>query len=359
MNLILLNPGPVTLSERVRTAMLRPDLCHREVEFAELQGGLRSKLLGIYDLPAAAWAAVLLTGSGTAAVEAMLTSCVPDDGSLLVVENGVYGERMSRIAEAHGIAFKRIASAWDEPMNLAAIENALSIGTAITHIAAVHHETTTGRLNDLATLGKICQAAGVRLLLDGVSSFGAEMLEFDDWQLDACAATANKCLHGVPGTAFVIVRRAALGEHNAARRSVYLDLREYLTRQDQNGTPFTQSIQTFYALDEALDEFIEAGGWQARRRLFVARLAAIRDRLVKLDVTPLLDAGDCSCVLHAFELPPGKTYDELHRILKARGFIIYAGQGALSDRVFRISAMGEISSADLERLFDAFDAALK
>ena len=310
MNLILLNPGPVTLSERVRTAMLRPDLCHREVEFAELQGGLRSKLLGIYDLPGAAWAAVLLTGSGTAAVEAMLTSCVPDDGSLLVVENGVYGERMSRIAEAHGIAFKRIASAWDEPMDLAAIENALSIGTAITHIAAVHHETTTGRLNDLATLGKICQAAGVRLLLDGVSSFGAEMLEFDDWQLDACAATANKCLHGVPGTAFVIVRRAALGEHNAARRSVYLDLREYLTRQDQNGTPFTQSIQTFYALDEALDEFIEAGGWQARRQLFVARLAAIRDRLVKLDVTPLLDAGDCSCVLHAFELPPGKTYDE-------------------------------------------------
>ena len=358
MSPILLNPGPVTLSERVRAAMLRPDLCHREVEFADLQDGLREKLLRVYELAPDDWAPILLTGSGTAAVEAMVTSCVPATGRLLVIENGVYGERMSRIADAYGIPFKRVTSSWDATMDLSRIESALNAGSDITHVAAVHHETTTGRLNDIGALGALCTRANVRLLLDGVSSFGAEALEFDRWQLDACAATANKCLHGVPGTAFVITRRTALGDQ-AASRSVYLNLREYLARQDEQGTPFTQSIQTFYALDEALDEFFEAGGWRSRRALFVDRLASIRKTLVELGVKPLLNESDCSCVLHAFELPEGKTYEALHRVMKDHGFIIYAGQGAFSERVFRISAMGEIGSGDLERLRQALKAALR
>ena len=358
MNPILLNPGPVTLSERVRTAMLRPDLCHREVEFAALQDGLRQKLLNVYELAADEWAAVLLTGSGTAAVEAMVTSCVPSTGRLLVVENGVYGERMSRIADAYGISFERVSSAWDAAMDLTAIESALNAGAGdITHVAAVQHETTTGRLNDIGGLGASCKRANVRLLLDGVSSFGAEVLDFNAWQLDACAATANKCLHGVPGTAFVILRRAALGD-STTPRSVYFNLREYLLRQDAQGTPFTQSVQTFYALDEALDEFFEAGGWPSRHELFTDRLALIRETLVELGVKPLLNDVDCSCVLHAFELPAGKTYEALHRVMKNHGFIIYAGQGSLSEQVFRIAAMGEIGSSDLERLREALKIAL-
>lgn len=358
MNPILLNPGPVTLSARVRAAMSRPDLCHREVEFAALQDGLREKLLKVYDLAADEWASILLTGSGTAAVEAMVTSCVPDKGRLLVIENGVYGERMSRIAGAYGIATERVSFAWDAAMDLGAIENALDAGAGgITHVAAVQHETTTGRLNDIEILAALCKRAEVRLLLDGVSSFGAEAIDFDGWPIDACAATANKCLHGVPGTAFVIVRRAALGEA-ITPRSVYLDLHEYLLRQDAQGTPFTQSIQTFYALDEALDEFFEAGGWRSRQALFTDRLASIRATLLELGVKPLLDDVDCSCVLHAFELPEGRTYEALHRIMKSHGFIIYAGQGALSKRVFRIAAMGDIGASDLERLHEALTIAL-
>lgn len=356
MKTILLNPGPVTLSERVRGALLRPDLCHREIEFAELQDGLRGKLLAVYDLDPATWAAVLLTGSGTAAVEAMITSCVPPDGALLVAENGVYGERMSRIAQAYGIACESVAAAWDAPVDVAAVDAALERNPAITHVAVVHHETTTGRLNRLAPLAETCARHDARILLDGVSSFGAETIAFDDWRLDACAATANKCLHGVPGTAFVVTRRAALG-HGAAR-SVYLNLADYLARQDASGTPFTQSVQTFYALDEALDEFFEAGGQDARHALFTARMAAIRSTLTELGVTPLLDVGDCSCVLHAFELPGDYGYGSLHDALKARGFIIYAGQGALSERVFRISAMGDIGEDDLRRLRDGLTAAL-
>ena len=349
MRTILLNPGPVTLSDRVRAALNGPDLCHREEEFATLQDGLREKLLRVYDLVSDDWAAILLTGSGTAAVEAMIASCVPHDGKLLVIENGIYGERIARIAAAYGITHQTLQHGWQNAVDIEALARTLS-EDRYSHVAVIHHETTTGRLNDLAAIARCTAGSGARLLIDGVSSFGAEAIAFDAWPVDACAATANKCLHGVPGTAFVIARRESLEGRVGPARSVYLDLSEYRKRQDAQGTPFTQSVQTFYALDAALDEFLEAGGWHARRQTFRDRMSAIRDTLAELGVAGLLESAECSCVLHAFELPAGHTYAALHDALKARGFIIYAGQGALSERVFRISAMGDITDDDLARL---------
>lgn len=356
MKTILLNPGPVTLSPRVRNAMLRDDLCHREPEFASLQSGIREKLLASYELAASDWAAALITGSGTAAVESMVASLVPRDGKLLVVENGVYGERMCRIAERYAIPVSRVTQAWQAPIDFAAVDAALRADPGISHIAVVHHETTTGRLNDLAPLADLCRRHDVAVLLDAVSSFAAEAIPFSDVPIAACAATANKCLHGVPGTCFVITSRAALDR--AHPRNLYLDLGAYVSAQDNAGTPFTQSIQTFYALDEALDELAESGGVAARRALYELRMATIRQTLVALGVEPLLDAAVCSCVLHAYKLPPATDYTSLHDALKAAGFVIYAGQGSYAESIFRISMMGEIGSADISRLQQALTAAL-
>jgi len=264
---------------------------------------------------------------------------------------------MARIATAYGIDHARLTAPWGEMVDWAALEAALA-GGAYSHVAVVHHETTTGRLNDLDRLGALAVAHGAALLVDGVSSFGAEAIDFAGGAVAACAATANKCLHGVPGTAFVIASRAALAAAPRPPRTVYLDLAEYLARQDGHGTPFTQSVQTFYALDRALDEFFAAGGRPARQALFSTRMAAIGACLKARGVRRLLPVADSSCVLHAFELPPGHTYDALHDALKARGYIIYAGQGALSERVFRISAMGDIGADDLARLLQALDEVL-
>lgn len=356
MKTILLNPGPVTLSRRVRDALLKPDLCHREPEFATLQQSIRERLLDVYGLDGTTWAAILMTGSGTAAVEAMISSLVPRGGTLLVAENGVYGERMRNIAERHGIDTLPVVSDWQGSIDVGAVREALKQNPRITHVAAVHHETTTGRLNDLSALAGACQEARVALLLDAVSSFGAEAIDFAQWPLAACAATANKCLHGVPGTSFVIARRTALAAN--PKRSLYLDLNAYLAQQDAGGTPFTQSVQTFYALDEALAEFFDEGGWTARRARYRARQAAIRSTLAALEVEPLLEPAASSCVLQAFRLPSGLGYAALHDGLKARGFIIYAGQGKLAAGIFRISAMGDIDDADLARLQDALKAEL-
>ena len=255
--MLLLNPGPVTLTERVRHSLLQADLCHRESEFFDLQDEAKARLLAVYQLDPAEWAVALITGSGTAAVESMVAALVPQAGRLLIVENGVYGERVAQISAQYGIAHERIVGDWMQAPDLSAIvarlDAAVAAGSRFTHLAIVHHETTTGRLNDLPAISALCRARGIGLLVDGVSSFGAEALDFTDSSLIAVAATANKCLHGVPGASFVVVRRAALAQ--AASRTYYLDLGRLVRLQDQRNTPFTPSVHAYYALVEALREF--------------------------------------------------------------------------------------------------------
>ncbi|MBU9367321.1 2-aminoethylphosphonate aminotransferase [Burkholderia multivorans] len=349
--MLLLNPGPVTLTERVRRSLLQQDLCHRESEFFDLQDEARARLVAAYELDPAEWTAVLMTGSGTAAVESMIAALVPKDGKLLVIENGVYGERITQIATQYGIAHDVLKHEWMQAPDLAQIAARLDAG-GYSHVAVIHHETTTGRLNDLGAIAGVCRARGVKLLVDGVSSFGAEAIDFAGGDIDAVAATANKCLHGVPGAAFVIVRRSALA--NAASRTYYLDLGRLAKLQDQRNTPFTPSVHAYYALVEALREFDEAGGWRARHARYKALADQAQAGLAARGMPLVLPEGASSVVLRAYRLPQGVAYEALHDGLKARGFVIYAGQGGLSKELFRISTMGAIEAADVERLLDGF-----
>jgi 2-aminoethylphosphonate-pyruvate transaminase len=347
---LLLNPGPVTLSERVRNSLLLPDLCHREDEFFDLQDEIRQRLLAVHDLDPALWTAVLLSGSGTAAVEAMVSSLVPADGRLLVVENGVYGERISNIARRHGITVETVQHDWTAPIDLAAVRGRLKALPAVTHVAAVHHETTTGRLNALHELARLCSEEGVSLLADTVSSFGAESIDFSQPGFAAAAAGANKCLHGVPGACFVLVRRAVL--QTAEPRTLYLDLAAWAKAQDARGTPFTPAVHAYYAFREALREYAEEGGLAARHARYAALAGQVADGLAALGIEPLLPRAQSSVVLRAYRLPRGLDYARLHNRLKLQGFIIYAGQGALAATLFRISTMGAVTAADMARLVD-------
>ncbi|AIO29550.1 2-aminoethylphosphonate aminotransferase [Burkholderia cepacia] len=351
--MLLLNPGPVTLTERVRRSLLQPDLCHRESEFFDLQDEARARLVAAYELDPAEWTAALMTGSGTAAVESMIAALVPQDGKLLVIENGVYGERITQIATQYGIAHDVLKHEWMQAPDLAQIAARLDAG-GYSHVAVIHHETTTGRLNDLGAIAGVCRARGVKMLVDGVSSFGAEAIDFAGGDIDAVAATANKCLHGVPGAAFVIVRRSALAK--AASRTYYLDLGRLAKLQDQRNTPFTPSVHAYYALVEALREFDEAGGWRARHAHYKALADQAQAGLAARGMPLVLPEGESSVVLRAYRLPQGVTYETLHDGLKARGFVIYAGQGGLSKELFRISTMGAIQAADVDRLLEGFTA---
>jgi 2-aminoethylphosphonate-pyruvate transaminase len=353
---ILLNPGPVGLSERVRRSLLNPDLCHREAEFFDLQEEIRTRLLAVYDLDPAQWSAVLMTGSGTAAVDSMMASLPPPDARVLVLENGVYGERMTQMCAQYRIAHETLTGAWLEAPDAGQVAARLGSGT-FTHLAVVHHETTTGRLTDINALGRLCAAHGVQLLLDGVSSFGAEAIDFAQSGLGsslvAVAATANKCLHGVPGVSFVITRRSAL--HTAVSRTYYLDLARLARLQDQRNTPFTPAVHVYYGLREALREYQEQGGRVARFARYAALAEQVRAGLAQLRITALLAPQDSSVVLRAYHLPRGIDYPVLHDALKTGGFVIYAGQGDLSRTLFRIATMGEITAEDIRRLLECFE----
>jgi 2-aminoethylphosphonate-pyruvate transaminase len=345
--MLLLNPGPVTLTERVRRSLLQPDLCHRESEFFDLQDEARQRLLDVYALDSAVWSATLITASGTGAVESMIASLVPEDGRLLVVDNGVYGDRMTQICLQYGIAHERVSGDWMRAPDWDAVAARLDQGS-FSHAALVHHETTTGRLNDLAALAEVCRARGIGLMSDCVSSFGAEAIDFANESLQAVAGTANKCLHGVPGVSFVIARRTALAR--AARRTYYLDLGRLARLQEERGTPFTPAVHACYGLVEALREFADEGGRSARHRRYAALAERVRSGLAESGIEAAIPARESSVVLRAYRLPSSATYTILHDALKAEGFVIYAGQSHLTASLFRISTMGDVAPGDIDRL---------
>jgi len=285
-----------------------------------------------------------------------MVSLLPRDAHVLILENGIYGERLSTLAKIYGIGHQVLSSKWGAKIELDELARLLAAGE-ITHVAAVHHETTTGRLNPVDEIAAICVQYKVQLLLDAVSSFGAESIPFADHSLQAIAATANKCLHGIPGLAIVLCRRDAL-KQGIEPRSMSLCLPAWSEHQAKRSTPFTPSVNAMLGLAKALQELHEMGGWKARRtryRKLATELALI---LAKLGIEPWLPGRESSCVLRSYHLPAGMSYDELHDGLKQHGFIIYAGQGKLAEHLFRVSTMGEISDYDMASLEQAFQSVI-
>ena len=356
MRSILLNPGPVSLSEGVRRAVTRTDLCHREPEFFNLQDEVIHGLVDIYQCDPEQWTSVLLGGSGTSAMEAMLASLLPKEANVLVLENGVYGERLSRIAQIYDIKHQSLKADWSEAIDMQALAGLLATGD-FSHVLAVHHETTTGRLNPVDEIAALCTKSGVQLLLDAVSSFGAEAIPFTEESLLAVAATANKCLHGIPGLAMVLCRRDAL-KQEIEPRTLSLHLQGWADQQAKQSTPFTPSVNSLLGLAQALRELGKQGGWSARRSRYRKLAGHVADTCHALGVGQWLSAAESSCVLRAYHLPADMTYNELHDGLKQHGFIIYAGQGDLATRLFRISTMGEISDYDMARLEQALQTVI-
>ena len=354
---ILLNPGPVNVSPRVQQALLRGDLCHREEEFSDLLVAIRAKLLQAF--APSGYTAVPVTGSGTLAVEAMVSSALPEGKKLLVINNGVYGERMLHMAEAHRIPAVELRYDWTERPALGQIESTLRADPAIDAVALVHHETTTGLLNLVTEVGAITRRAGRLLLLDAVSSLAAEDLDLIRDGVDLCACTANKCVQGLPGVSFVLVRTDAMtAMQHYPRRSLYLHLPLHWEAQEKRSIPFTPSVQTWYALDAALDELLEETVTKRVKRHYTAA-QLLRDGFARLGLKALLPAAHQSNTLTSLLLPEGMTYPRIHDGLKERGFVIYEGQGRLQTGIFRVANMGHLTLDDFRRFLAALEEVLR
>ena len=350
---ILLNPGPANTTPTVRRALVMPDLCHREPEFFEMLQSCRRRLTRLAG-GGDDWTAVLFAGSGTAADEAAIISAVPPARSLLVVSNGVYGDRMVRIARAHAIPVEVVAGGLFTPVRPADVEARLVGHPEVSHVAIVHHETTTGLLNPVAEIARIAARHGRRLIVDAVSSLFGEPLTVTAAGIDFVTASANKCLQGLPGASFVLSRRSALEELRGREpRSVYLDLYNHFAQQEKDNTPFTPAVQVLHAMEQALIE-LEAEGVTHRLARYAESARVLREGMTRLGFEILVPEGARSNLLTTFRLLPGLTYDPLHDAMKRRGYVIYAGQGDLRSYAFRVANMGTLTPADMRGVVAAF-----
>ena len=354
---VLLNPGPAVVSDRVHRAVAGPDLCHREPEYSEMFARIREKLFRVAGV-GRDWQLALIAGSGTAAMEAMVGASVREGHHLLVCRNGVYGDRLATIGERLGIETLAIHAAQTEPIDPAMVASALDADPDIDAVALVHHETTTGLLNPVHEIAALAGARGVRVIVDAISSLGAEELRLAGSGIDMVACTSNKCLHGLPGTAFVLLsptgaKRAA----EAPRRSLYLDITGYLEAQEKNSVPFTPAVPTVYGLEAALDELLDEG-LEHRQAAYRGRVAFLDQALGRLGMEPTVAAENRSSSVRSFRLPDGVDYRNLHDALKRDGYVIYAGLGDAAKTTFRICTLGALELEVLADFVESLERAL-
>jgi 2-aminoethylphosphonate-pyruvate transaminase len=300
----------------------------------------------------------VLTGSGTAALEAAVTSSVSATGKMLVVRNGVYGDRIAAMARAGRIPVAEVEAAWTERPAVDGVAERLAADPAIETVALVHHETTTGLLNPVREIGRVVRAAGRLFLVDSISGLGGEEIDVEADGIDLCVGTANKSIQGLPGMSFVLVRAAVvdrLATHPA--RSVYLHIPTLHAAEAAGSVPFTAAVQVAYAFDAALAELLEEG---VANRIARYRQAAehLRGAFAAMGLEFVLPAALRANGLTSLWLPSGVPYADLHDALKTRGFVIYAGQGRLAREVFRVANMGHLTRADFDRFIDALGAVL-
>ncbi len=340
-----MNPGPVNVTDKVRDAQLQGDLCHREPEFSALMGSIRKKLLQAFEIKQE-YSAILITGSGTAAMEMAISSCLTPNRSILIIQNGVYGERISKMADVYKMDKHLLNYNWGETVKIAEIEQALKQDTSIEVIAMVHHETTTGLLNPLPEIALLAKQYDKRLVVDCISSLGGDDINFKQYPIDFVVGTANKCIHGLPGVSFVLHRKVDLPRiKGIPSRSVYLDLTEYLKAQEKGDSLFTPAVQAHYALDAALDELLEETV-SGRIKRYRKTAENLRKGFKDMGLEFLIPEDQRSNCLTALKIPNGISYDWLHDKLKENGFIIYAGQGLFNRKIFRLANMGNIQDEE-------------
>ena len=351
---ILLTPGPLTTTPSVKSVMLR-DWCTWDDDYNMIVETIREKLTGLA-ASAPGYTTALMQGSGTFCVEACLTTAIPEGGKLLVLANGAYGRRVTQIADRQRIDCVTHDSGDLAPPDLARLEEELKNDPAITHVAAVHCETTTGMLNPIDRIGEIVKRHKRTYIVDAMSSFGGVPIDMAELDIDYLVSSANKCIQGVPGFGFVIAKQDVLEQTQGNARSLSLDLYDqWQTMEKGKGKwRFTSPTHVVRAFAKALEELEEEGGVEARFERYSKNNEQLITHMQIMGFVPLLAEADQSPIITAFLSPDHPDYDfrKFYTLLKEKGFVIYPGKVTKMD-TFRIGNIGDIHAADMQRLVSA------
>jgi len=352
---LLLTPGPLTTTRTVRESMMQ-EYSTWDVDYNGIVQSIRTRLVELATGDAAnpdTHTAVLMPGSGTFTVESVVGSVIPSDGKLLVLNNGAYGARITTIARMLKVDTVELGQAEIEPTDLGQVEQMLAGDPAITHVAMVHCETTTGMLNPVEAVGEIVRRLGRVFILDAMSSFGGIPMSMELSGAHYLISSANKCVQGVPGFGFVVADRAMLEATEGWSRSHSLDLFDQWRVMETNGGKwrFTSPTHVVSAFARALDELKEEGGIKARHTRYVANQKTMVKGMRALGFRTLLGDDLQSPIITSFYYPDDAEFEfqKFYDALKSRGFVIYPGKVSHA-QCFRIGSIGDVQPEDMTGL---------
>ena len=355
----LLTPGPLTTSPEVKEAA-RHDYGSRDLRFIDINRRVRERLVAIAG-GEETHVCVPLQGSGTFVVEAMLGTFVPRDGKVLILVNGAYGQRMAKICEVAGRRFDVLETAEDLPVDPRALDGALAADAGVSHVTVVQCETTSGIVNPLEAIARVCAARSRGLLVDAMSSFGALPLDARATPFEALVAASGKCLESTPGLGFCIARRETLERTRGNAHALSLDLcDQYLAMERDGQWRFTPPVQTILSLDRALDEFEAEGGVAARAARYRENLTTLVEGMRRLGFETLLPDAVQAPIIVTFHMPadPCFTFEGFYERMRRRGYVIYPGKLTAAPS-FRIGCIGRLGPAEMRGALASVESILE
>jgi 2-aminoethylphosphonate-pyruvate transaminase len=350
----LFTPGPLCTSDSTKAAMLH-DMGSRDVAFIDTVRHIRAEIVRLANASPENYTCVLIQGSGTYAVETLISSTIPTTGKILVMENGAYGERIAQIAKIHGIPCQLYSVPEDEHHSTEELDRILAADSAITHVALVHCETTTGILNPLAELATVVKQHNRILIVDAMSTFGSYVLPTEELGIDYLAFSSNKCLEGAPGIGMVLARTELLKQAEGKARTLVLDLFAQWKGLESNGQfRFTPPTHVILSMRQSLLELEAEGGIPGRAARYQANNRALRAGMAALGFEEYVLPERQAYIITTFRYPtsPAFNFELFYQKLSDLGYVIYPGKVSRAD-CFRLGNIGHLTLTEINGLLEA------
>ncbi|AEN04939.1 alanine--glyoxylate aminotransferase family protein [Halolamina sp.] len=355
---LLLNPGPVPMSRDALEAMSEPMVSHRSAEFEAVYERAQDGLEYVFERSTLdesrtteGGESLILNGTATMGMEAAVANLVDADDELVAVVNGKFGRRFKRIAQRH-CEVTAVEFDWGNPIDVDAVAAAVSDDTEV--VTLVHNETSTGLLNPAKEVGEIAADHDARFIVDGVTCIGGDEFLMDEWNVDIAVTDGQKALAAPPGVSALWVGEGVAKHLDGENAPFYEDLDWHRRKADQHQTPFTSAIPLIRGLAVAVEE-IRHEGMGERIGRHREQSAAFREAMEALGLTLFAqcnDVSDYSNTLTAVRLPEGARGEDSDAFFDAvadRGVSISGGQAHLGGDIFRVSNMGNLTTAQLAR----------
>lgn len=356
----LFSPGPIMVKDNVRHSLLHYDICHRSKEFEALFQDTQEKILRLYHADDSYYS-LIVSGSGTASNETVLSSIFKKDEAVLLVRNGVFGERLLEIIDKYQVPLIDAVFPWGTVPDLDAIEQKIAANAMVKVVAVVYHETSTGMINPIPALGKLCRKYGKLLYVDCVSAAAGQDIDVVRDNIDICTSVGGKCLGAFPGSAYICAKKSVLKDITADQcKTVYLSLyKHYQSAITAHQTPNTPNVNLFWPLNQALTNVLEEETLEGRIQRYKVCAAIIREGVQKLGCRLLLDDHMSNTVTSVF-LPKIVEAPKFLAEMEKRGYTFYIGKGEYGKQnMIQIANMGEIYEQDCRNMLEVFETVLQ